>query len=402
MKSIVLHGALAEFTGQSEYRVEVSDAREAFSWLFAMFPHARNLFKTQNWNIFYGDPEDKELPMWSLGADEFTIGTSRDEIHIAPEVCGLGGSNGTIKTVVGIIIIAAAVFFSGGTLAGLATAAPGALGAAGATYGTIAYVGAAMALSGIAQMLTPMPDMSAGGTTDRNAADQRPSYLFNGAVNVLEEGGAVPIIYGLHRVGSTVISSGVEIEQIAYVAPIDESGGPAEGDSGGTAESGSGVFNANQDQRSCFTGETTIALANGTFKRIDEIEIGDVVHGMSMDNTVTGIECVALEERRLYSFNNGPRGGFFTDEHPFKIEGRQWGALNMEATYNYHGLTSDEVETLEFGDMIRTLDGPVEFKSFEKYGADPKTKVYNLLLTGDDSDHTYYANRYLAHNRGDN
>ena len=402
MKTIILHGQLAEFTGQSEYRVEVSDAREAFSWLFAMFPKSRTLFKDQSWNIFYGNPEDTELPMQSLDEHSFMRGTSRDEIHIAPEVCGLGGNNGAVKTVIGIIIIAAVTYFSAGTLSAAAVSAT--FGAGGA-IGSIAFIGASMALSGIAQMLTPMPDMSADGTTDRNKADQRPSYLFNGAVNVLEEGGAVPIIYGLHRVGSTVVSSGVEIEQIAFTGPETPLGAPPDtGDSGGTATSGSGVFTANQDARSCFTGETTIALANGQFKRIDEIDIGDVVQGMSMDNTVTGIECVALEERRLYSFNNGPRGGFFTDEHPFKIEGKQWGALNQEHTYNYHGLTSDETDTLEFGDKIMTLDGPVEFKSFEKYGADPTTKVYNLLLTGDDSisDHTYYANRFLAHNRGDN
>lgn len=45
--------------------------------------------------------------------------------------------------------------------------------------------------------------------TSRNPPDQRTSYLFDGAVNTVAQGGPVPIIYGRMRVGSVVVSAGI-------------------------------------------------------------------------------------------------------------------------------------------------------------------------------------------------
>ncbi len=246
MKVIHMHGQLAEMVGQDEFLVDVQDARSAFSWLFAMFPKTKTLFKDQNWNIFYGDPEDEEEEMMSLDSEEFALSTSRSEIHIAPEVCGLGGGRGVVKTVIGVIIVAVATYFSAGSLTAPVSAA---VFGASFTYGSVAFIGAAIALSGIAQMLTPIPDMSAISQQERNEADKRPSYLFNSAVNVVEEGGAIPVIYGTHRTGSTVISSGVEIEQIvAGTAVSSSSPPPATGTTGGTATAGAGAFKEAQDK----------------------------------------------------------------------------------------------------------------------------------------------------------
>lgn len=208
MREVIVHGALKNMLPQSTFNFDVHDAREAFSALFANFPATKQYVYDNNWHIFYGDPEGDDWE--SLGGEELTLHRPNKEIHIVPAVEGSGGNGGIIKTVVGAVIIGAALFFSGGTLAAPLFSVLG----TSFTFGNLAFLGAAIALSGIAQMLTPTPEVSSQSTNERNSPDQRQSFLFSGAVNSTEEGGAVPLIYGQHRVGSTVISSGLEIEQI--------------------------------------------------------------------------------------------------------------------------------------------------------------------------------------------
>lgn len=208
MRDVVIHGALAKMLPQDRFTFSVLDPREAFSALFANFPATRQYVYDNNWHIFYGDPQGDEWE--SLSEEELTLQRPNKEIHIVPAIEGSGGNGGIIKTVVGVAIVGAALFFSGGTLAAPLFAVLG----TSFTFGNLAFLGAAIALSGISQMLTPTPEVSTRSTVERNDPASRPSFLFQGAVNSTEEGGAVPVIYGQMRVGSTVISSGLEIEQI--------------------------------------------------------------------------------------------------------------------------------------------------------------------------------------------
>lgn len=73
----------------------------------------------------------------------------------------------------------------------------------------VIYVAAAYAVSALA----PSPDVSGGVAK----AEERPSFLYNGPENVVEQGYAVPIIYGAHMTGSVVVSAGIEVEDIPYV-----------------------------------------------------------------------------------------------------------------------------------------------------------------------------------------
>jgi len=67
-------------------------------------------------------------------------------------------------------------------------------------------------LSGVAMMLTPVP-----GTpeySEREKPDERQSFLFDGPVNTNEQGGAIPIAYGRVLMGSTVVSTALDVEDI--------------------------------------------------------------------------------------------------------------------------------------------------------------------------------------------
>ena len=74
------------------------------------------------------------------------------------------------------------------------------------------------ALIATAYALTSIPEI--GDYAEREAPDRRASYLYRGAVNATEQGGRVPVIYGGPiRVGSTVISSGIDSERVQLTEP---------------------------------------------------------------------------------------------------------------------------------------------------------------------------------------
>lgn len=90
--------------------------------------------------------------------------------------------------------------------------------AAGFVAGTTAYYVAVFvitiamnfAIGMILQMLAPTPK----GGANREAADNTPSFLFNGAVNVQEQGYMHPIVFGIHECGSVVVSVATSTEDM--------------------------------------------------------------------------------------------------------------------------------------------------------------------------------------------
>lgn len=78
------------------------------------------------------------------------------------------------------------------------------------------------AYAAISQMLAPSPET--GGTK----ADENKSNLFDGVENITRPGGPVPIVYGKHMVGSTVLASDLSTTEIPYVPPEPDVTSPPE------------------------------------------------------------------------------------------------------------------------------------------------------------------------------
>lgn len=147
-----------------------------------------------------------------LSKDEamMTLSSKGKRVDITPHV---GGSGGEGKAIVGAVVIGFAIVASGGTLAA-PLAAMGStaftIGGMAVTWGNVALLGVAVAASGVSMMMSPMP----AGTTADSGAEPRASFLFNGATNVNEQGGPVPLVYGRFRVGSTRISVDASTEEV--------------------------------------------------------------------------------------------------------------------------------------------------------------------------------------------
>lgn len=216
MSTIVLHGALKrEFGGPFSF--EVASPAEAFRALEANFPG--RFFAAVRDGVYRIVRGDRKKGL-ALGPDQLTFGLGSADLHIIPLARGSAGSQrskGGVKAVIGVAMMAVAIVATEGAasalLAGSFKEFGTLMGAGGLlSWGTVASYGLSMTLAGVSAMLSPQPKAQ-----DLQPVDQRQSYLFNGPVNLTEQGGAVPLIYGRCRVGSTTISAGIDVEQVPYV-----------------------------------------------------------------------------------------------------------------------------------------------------------------------------------------
>lgn len=207
LRKIWLHGRLKEqYTDQIELTAD--DLYTIVSGLESNYPGFREDFIEGEWHVIKGD----EVTGESLSPDAVPMSFSdtTTDIHIFPKLEGAGGKNGTWQVILGIVIIAVA-WWAAPAGAGLGGAAWGAEAGMGLTYGQVALFGVSMALSGVAAMMAPTP--SIGDMMSAERAGDRPSFMFNGATNVMVAGGPVPLVYGEYEVGSVVISAGVSVEK---------------------------------------------------------------------------------------------------------------------------------------------------------------------------------------------
>ena len=65
--------------------------------------------------------------------------------------------------------------------------------------------GVYLALSGAAEMISPTP-------TPDSASDDPNSFTFNGILNTIRAGVAIPVVYGEIFTGSIVVSAGIDTE----------------------------------------------------------------------------------------------------------------------------------------------------------------------------------------------
>ena len=159
---------------------------------------------------------------------------------------------------------------------------------------------------------------------------------------------------------------------------------------------GAGADTGDDGDSSCFVKGTTIRLADGSDKKIEDVQIGDVILGQDgAHNIVLEFDHPMLAGRDLVGINEA--GPLMTPEHPLWTDSG-WKAFNVDHTLKaYPHLESLMQGNLDVGDKILDVDGNwIEVESLEIYPNQPDQQVYNFILDGNN---TYHANGYLAHNR---
>ncbi|CAO3459803.1 hypothetical protein [Azospirillum argentinense] len=230
LRTIHLYGRLSREFGAA-IRLDVASAAEAARALEANFPgRFYRAIRDGAFKLVRGDRHHGLV----LGEEELRFQLGSADLHVIPVPKGHGKGKGGAKVVVGLAIMAVAVVASGGAAAvaagqGLAGFSA-AMGSGFLSWGTLGMVGLTMTLSGVSQLLSPTPKMA----DSFEAVDKRPSFLFNGPVNAQEQGGPLALIYGRVRVGSTVGSAGMAVEQVQSTQPAPGTPG------GGTSVVGEG------------------------------------------------------------------------------------------------------------------------------------------------------------------
>jgi predicted phage tail protein len=210
---IKVYGKLAKHLGQRSFKAAVKTPAEAIRFLLANFPSLREVMNEGDYKL-------------SVGRSQLDIGEHPEYIHlpsasfepirIIPVVTGAGGATG--KILAGVGLIAASFLFPGAGLFGTTSFFGGTAVTGGILTGigtALSAVGASLVLGGVAQLLTPTPQL---GTVNARGIDEttdpRRSYSFSGIQNVSRQGVPIPLIYGEVFTGSVVISAGINTEEI--------------------------------------------------------------------------------------------------------------------------------------------------------------------------------------------
>jgi predicted phage tail protein len=195
LRTVRFHGPMVGIFGKKfEYRAHnVPKAIDAMKNLLPGFE--RYMFEAHKRGLTFSIFVGKR----NVGHDELDLTKGTEDIHLVPVVIGSKRA-GLFQTILGVALIGAAM------LTGPAGWA--AFGAAGTFGGVLAMSGAAMALGGIVQMLSPQM----GGLRMRQGAENKPSYAFGGPVNTTAQGNPVGVLYGTREIGGAIISAGIYTE----------------------------------------------------------------------------------------------------------------------------------------------------------------------------------------------
>lgn len=195
--SVRLSGSLAtKFWRQKDYLLESGTTNEVLSALRnTVDGFADEIMRMSRAGIRFAIFRNRV----NVGKDELTL-SGTTEIRIVPVIAG-SKNGGLFQTVVGVVLIAAGLFITGGTLG------------AASPFGTaMVMMGTSMVLGGVVQMLSPTP--KAGSQQEQASTENKPSYLFNGAYNSTQQGLPVPVVYGKMLVGSSVVAVGTWAEAL--------------------------------------------------------------------------------------------------------------------------------------------------------------------------------------------
>ncbi len=198
LRKIKLYGQLAEFVGHKEFEVKVDTLAKAVSFLIHNFPEIEAYMSPRYYQVKVGN--------YDIDKDEMNYPIGQQDIHFIPVISGSGKGFG--KILLGAALIGVATF-SGGT--GLSLGAGGVFGFTGGSLAAIGgNIGIALVLSGVSDMLFPLPQQQSFSTEE----DPRLSFSFSGVQNTSRAGTPVPIVYGEIFTGSVVISAAIDTNQI--------------------------------------------------------------------------------------------------------------------------------------------------------------------------------------------
>jgi predicted phage tail protein len=220
MKVVKVYGALRKYLGQCRFQFEADTPAQAIKALCVNFPGLDKwLLDSEQDGVAYRVTIGKEKITEDDLSPLVMPWSERQVFSITPVIAGAGGVAAKIGIGIGLVALAIVLAPAGAGFLGLgaglkATAASGlATGFISATASTIiGGIGASLVLGGIAQLISPQQTYSSAERGKEAARFE--SFTFSGITNTAQQGLPVPICYGRAYIGSAVISSGLDVDQL--------------------------------------------------------------------------------------------------------------------------------------------------------------------------------------------
>lgn len=195
MVNVRFYGSLKQFG--TEFRLDCKTPAEVVQALTSQIPKLRQFIQQGLFTVRVGR-EYLDNRYLEQGLNQHLKDNST--VHFTPVLKG-SKKAGLFQTIVGAVMVVVGAFTS---WAGGAALIAGGIG---------------LMAGGVAQMLTKMPSMSTG-----KDAEKKQSTSFSNLSNMAAQGRPMPLAYGRIRVGSLIISQGVETMDIERQPPEDKKG----------------------------------------------------------------------------------------------------------------------------------------------------------------------------------
>lgn len=192
MVNVRFYGSLKQFG--TKFRLDCKTPAEVVQALTSQIPKLRQFIQQGLFTVRVGQ-EYLDNRYLEQGLNQHLKDDST--VHFTPVLKG-SKKAGLFQTIVGAVMVVVGAVFQQYYLVG---------------------AGIAMVAGGVAQMLTKMPPMSTG-----KDAERKQSTSFSNLSNMAAQGRPMPLAYGRIRVGSLIISQGVETMDIERQPPEDKKG----------------------------------------------------------------------------------------------------------------------------------------------------------------------------------
>ena len=200
MRKIKLYGELVKITGYKELEAAVNTTAQAVSFLVNNFPELESHMSNRYYQVLLEKEEE-------VGIEELHFPVGKSDIKFVPVISGSGGLG---KALFGGALIALSFGVGGLFSAPLIQSGTFSFAAAGLGAKAAFGIGASLVLSGVSDMLFPVPKMPQFSSEQ----DPRLSFSFSGTQQTSRAGTPVPLVYGEIFTGSVVISSSIDTEQV--------------------------------------------------------------------------------------------------------------------------------------------------------------------------------------------
>ena len=193
MVNVRFYGSLKQFG--TKFRLDCKTPAEVVQALTSQIPKLRQFIQQGLFTVRVGQ-EYLDNRYLEQGLNQHLKDNST--VHFTPVLKG-SKKAGLFQTIVGAVVVGAFTSWAGGA--------------------ALIAGGIGLMAGGVAQMLTKMPSMSTG-----KDAERKQSTSFSNLSNMAAQGRPMPLAYGRIRVGSLIISQGVETMDIERQPPEEKKG----------------------------------------------------------------------------------------------------------------------------------------------------------------------------------